>query len=65
MIAKTPDEIDNLRKAGKILARVLQDTAKLVNPGVATSQLDIAAEKIMRDAGTVPAFLGYKPEGAK
>jgi len=64
MIAKTADEINNLRIAGKILAGVLVDVAKLVKPGVSTAELDLAAEKIIREKGGVPAFLGYKPEGA-
>jgi methionyl aminopeptidase len=64
MIAKTPEEIKNLRQAGTILAKALRDTAKLVVPGVATAALDLAAEKFVRDAGGVPAFLNYKPDGA-
>ena len=64
MIAKTEDEIKNLRIAGKILAEVIASVAKLVKPGVSTAELDLAAEKMIRDKGAVPAFLGYKPEGA-
>jgi methionyl aminopeptidase len=64
MIAKTEDEIKNLRKAGKILAGVLADVAKLVKPGVSTAELDLAAEHAIRARGALPAFLGYKPDGA-
>lgn len=64
MIVKNEDEIKNLRKAGKILAGVLADVAKLVKPGVSTAELDLAAEHAIRAQGAVPAFLGYKPEGA-
>src|ERR1700690_380256 len=64
MIAKTEDEIKNLRTAGTILANVLADVAALVKPGVTTAELDLAAEHAIRARGAVPAFLGYKPEGA-
>ena len=64
MIAKTQEEIDGLRAAGKLLAQALRNTAALVKPGVNTAELDLAAEKFIRDAGAEPAFLDYKPEGA-
>lgn len=64
MIAKTQDEIHNLRAAGKILAEVLRELEKMVKPGISTAELDLAAEKLIRERGAVPAFLGYKPDGA-
>jgi methionyl aminopeptidase len=64
MIAKTQEEIDGLRAAGRLLAQALRHTAALVKPGVNTAELDLAAEKFIRDAGAQPAFLNYKPEGA-
>jgi methionyl aminopeptidase len=64
MIAKTEDEIKNLRKAGKILAGVLRELVGMVKEGVSTAELDLMAEKLIREQGAEPAFLGYKPEGA-
>lgn len=64
MIAKTQDEIANLRTAGRILAEALNHTAALVKPGLTTAELDLAAEKYIREAGAVPAFLNYQPDGA-
>jgi methionyl aminopeptidase len=64
MIAKTESEIKNLRAGGKLLAKVLRELSKLVAPGVTTASLDLAAEKIIREGGGVPAFLDYQPEGA-
>lgn len=64
MIAKTPEELDGLRKAGKILAHCLREVAALVKPGVTTASLDLAAEKLVRDAGAEPAFLNYMQEGS-
>ncbi len=65
MIAKTEHEIAELRHAGKILAEVLRDLMLLVKSGVTTAALDLAAEKMIRDEGAIPAFLNYKPSGAK
>lgn len=64
MIVKTKEEIENLRISGKILSEVLKEIAQLVTPGCTTAELDIAAEKGIRDRGGVPAFLHYKPSGA-
>lgn len=64
MIAKSEEEIKNLRIAGKLLAGVLHDTAALVKDGVSGAELDLAAERMIRARGATPAFLGYKPEGA-
>lgn len=65
MIAKTEHEIAELRYSGKILAEVLRDLMKLVKPGVTTATLDLEAERMIREEGAVPAFLNYKPSGAK
>lgn len=64
MIAKNKVQTETLRTAGRILASVLAETAKLVKPGVSTAALDLAADKIIKARGAVPAFLGYQPEGA-
>ena len=34
-----------------------------IKPGVTTRELDLLAEKLMRDGGDEPAFLHYTPEG--
>jgi methionyl aminopeptidase len=35
----------------------------MVVPGVTTLELNNAAEKMMRDAGSIPTFIGYAPHG--
>ncbi len=65
MIATTPEEIKALRAAGRILAGVLQDTAKLVKDGVTAAELDLFAEHAIRSRGAIPSFLNYKPEGSR
>jgi methionyl aminopeptidase len=64
MIVKTEEELINLRASGKALAEVLREISKLVKPGVTAASLDLAAEDEIRKRGCVPAFLGYKPDGA-
>lgn len=64
MIAKTGEEITNLRKSGQILADTLRYVAGMVKPGVTTAVLDLAAEEYLRKQGGLPAFLNYKQEGS-
>ncbi len=53
-----------LVEAGKRLAAVLEALRGAAKPGVSTEALDDLAEKLIRDGGDTPAFLGYTPEGA-
>lgn len=64
MIAKTENEIENLRAAGRILAETLQKIAGRVTPGVTTAELDLFAEREVAARNAAPAFLGYAPSGA-
>lgn len=56
---KTPLEIEKMRAAGDLAARVLNEVADLIAPGVTTGELDRAAGKLIEDAGARSAFLGY------
>lgn len=62
---KTEEEIAIIREGGKRLARILSALRDAIKPGVTTGELDALAEKLMRDGGDEPAFLGYQPEGAR
>jgi methionyl aminopeptidase len=64
IIIKTPEEIGILREGGKHLASVLYALKEKVFPGVSTKELDLYAEKLIREMGDTPAFLNYKPDGA-
>lgn len=57
---KRDDEIQKMREAGRVLARVLQLVEELVMPGVRTADLDREAEATIRAAGGVPTFKGYQ-----
>jgi methionyl aminopeptidase len=60
MVLKTTGEIDLMDEANRIVHRVLDGIAGLIAPGVTTRELDRFAERVIRDAGAVPAFLNYK-----
>lgn len=64
IIIKTQKEIDAMRVCGKRHAEILQKIAGLVRPGISTWELDVAAEQMIKDYGDIPAFKGYKPDGA-
>lgn len=64
IIIKTPQEIEILREGGKRLATILYKVKEKVAPGVSTKDLDLYAEKLIREMGDVPAFLNYRPAGA-
>jgi methionyl aminopeptidase len=65
IIIKTPEEIEIIREGGRRLATVLHQVKEKIAPGISTKDLDIYAEKLIRDMGDAPAFLGYRPEGAR
>ncbi len=52
-------EIDILREANQIVARVHEHLAGMLAPGVTTRELDRAAEALIREHGATPAFKGY------
>ncbi len=61
---KTPEEIEILREGGKHLASVLRQIKEIIKPGISTKDLDLYAEKLIREMGGQPAFLNYRPEGS-
>ncbi len=56
---KSPQEIAIIAEGGKILAKVLAETAQLVQPGISTFELNEFAEKAIRAADGTPSFIGY------
>jgi len=60
IVCKSPAEVERMRAAGQLVAAVLEDLRRRVGPGVATSELDEAAEARITAAGGVPAFKGYR-----
>jgi len=49
-----------MRAANQLVADVLAELEAAVAPGVTTADLDQLAERLVREAGAVPAFKGYR-----
>jgi methionyl aminopeptidase len=60
IVCKSPAEIAKMRAASQLVARILDELAAMVVPGVSTADLDAAAEQRVRAAGAEPAFKGYR-----
>jgi methionyl aminopeptidase len=56
---KTPEELQTLRDAGKILARIVANIKSSLKIGMTTRDIDLLAEKLIREEGVLPAFKGY------
>ena len=56
---KSPREIDLMRKAGRLTAKVFEEVGPLVKPGVSTQFLADKAEEVIRSEGGIPASKGY------
>ena len=57
---KSSKDLDKMRRAGRALAEVHEELAKAVVPGVKIKDLDILADKLIRERGGIPSFLGYR-----
>ena len=56
---KTEEQIEKMRGAGQILARLDEILRAEIKPGVSTKHLDAIAEEYIRSQGAVPSFKGY------
>src|SRR2546421_4255480 len=57
---KSPEQIEKMLVAGQALADVINELKAAVAPGVTTLELDAMAERLIRERGAVPSFLGYR-----
>jgi len=62
---KTEADIEILREGGRRHAQILNHLATLIKPGITTEELNDIAEKMIKEKGDIPAFLGYQPSGIK
>ena len=60
IIRKSPEELDRMRRAGRIVADTISTVIEAVKPGVTTADLDQVAERHIREEGATPSFLGYR-----
>jgi methionyl aminopeptidase len=56
---KSPEQIDAMRRAGRLVGHTLSALVETVRPGVTLTELDALAERVIRGGGGVPSFLGY------
>src|SRR5215213_3822014 len=59
IIGKSKRELEKMRAAGRLVAEVREAVRRMVQPGVTTLEVDMAAEKMIRDAGAIPTFKNY------
>jgi methionyl aminopeptidase len=60
IVLRTREEIELMRRAGRIVAGVLAAVEDGLKPGVTTASLDALAENYIRKAGATPSFKGYR-----
>lgn len=60
IILKTPDEIEVMAQASRVVAEALEIVTKEVRVGITTDELDRIAESAIRARGALPAFKGYR-----
>ena len=60
IVIKSKREIEIMKRAGKVVALVLEELKNHIKPGVTTGELDRIAEEIILKNGALPAFKGYR-----
>lgn len=56
---KTPEEIKIMSEGGRILAEIMKYLETMVEPGITTKEINMAAESRIFKYGAKPAFKGY------
>jgi methionyl aminopeptidase len=60
IILKSPEEIERMRRAGKIVALTIDKLMDAVRPGMTTQDLDRIAEESILGMDAQPSFKGYR-----
>ena len=60
IIRKSPAEIEQMARAGEVVADVIALLSEQMQPGVTTAELDALADEHIRSRGGVPTFKGYR-----
>lgn len=59
IILKSKEEIEMMRRAGRVVGQALDMAGREIKPGMTTGQLDKLIEEFLTDHGAIPAFKGY------
>ena len=57
---KSMREIELMREAGKILANVHEELAKIIRPGISTLDIDKKGRELIESYDCIPSFLNYQ-----
>ena len=59
IILKNSDEINLMRKSGKVVEETLNFLEDVIKPGITTEEIDKLAEEFITKQGAIPSFKGY------
>jgi methionyl aminopeptidase len=65
IVYKSPEDLDRMRRAGRIVAGTIDRVLEAVRPNVSTAELDAVAEAYIRDQRAIPSFKGYGGNGGR
>ena len=57
---KSLDEVKLIKEGGKKMGEILEELQEMVKPGMSAWEIDQKAEKLIKEAGGIPAFKGYR-----
>ncbi len=60
IVIKTKDEIDALRKSGRVLAAIVSQLKGFIKSGITTKEFDQQVEAVIEKHKAKPAFKGYR-----
>ena len=59
VIIKNSEQLELMKKAGKITAEALLVARDAIKPGISTKEIDTKIRRFIEKCGAVPSFLGY------
>src|SRR5258706_12212780 len=59
IVRKTAAELEKMRRSGLLVWQILDELRGMAVEGASTMDLELAAGKMVADAGAIPAFKGY------
>lgn len=65
IVPKGPQDLDKMRKAGRVVAETLAILREQLRAGMTTGELDEIAEREIRKRGGIPSFKGYGGGGSR
>ena len=58
-VIKNSEQLEYMRKAGRITAEALLVARDAIRPGISTKEIDTRIRTYIEKCGAVPSFLGY------